>query len=364
MNPSAQAGLLFGVGPLDAPALVALSPRRRATVGTDRPLRIAALLWLACGSVSPAAAQTLVTVEGRVYASDTGSGIVNAIVTLEGYGSVLTSASGAFRFDQVDPGARGLEAALEVVAFGYAEASVTVSLNADVTVDVPLTPEPIALDSLTVDLETLDFDGLVRDPERDLRIVDADVLSSQGHAERTNSHGQFDLDDVYEGVPLRIAVRSFGYLPLDTVLVPDDERRHEFDLRVDSAAQRVIDMQVERIIEVTRGRRSVRRPMDRERLLRYAGAHTVYDMLLAEYGYRLQRVGCIVVDEEQILASRGWRSYLSTMLPEELERVEFLFGGGMLRIYTRAFIQRMSVARVELREPMMFPRPRVDALCG
>ena len=325
-----------------------------------RAPRAAALLFLPYGWATAAAAQTPITVDGGVYASDSGAGIENAIVTLEGYGSVLTSASGAFRFESVEAGERSLD----VVAFGYAGATLALSLQADATVDVALTPEPIAVDSLAVDLESLDFDGRAQDPERDLRLIGAEVLSSQGHDERTDAHGRFDLDDVYEDVPLRIVIRSFGYLPLDTTLVPDDERRHEFDLTVDSAVQRVIDMQVERIIEVTRGRRSVLRPMDRERLLRFAGTYTVYDMLLAEYGYRLERVVCIVVDEEQILSSWGWRSYLSTMLPEELERVEFLFGGGMLRIYTRDFIRRMGVARVELREPMMFPRPRVDPLCG
>jgi hypothetical protein len=318
-----------------------------------------AVLLSGGGVVTPARAQVPLTVQGRVFATDTGTGIPNAIVTLDGYGSVLTTASGAFGFERVEPGER----TLAVVAFGYADATLALTLAADTTVDVPLTPEPILLDSLTVDLETLDFDGLARDPEKDLRLVDADVLSSQGHEERTDAHGHFDLDDVYEGVPLRIVIRSFGYLPRDTTFVPDDQRRHEFDLTADSAVLRLIDRQVARIVEVTRGRRSVVRPLDRERLLRFAGTFTVYDMLLSEYRYRLRRVQCIVVDEEQILASRGWRSFLSTMLPEELERVEFLFGGGMLRIYTRDFIRRMSVTRVELRSPTLFPRPRVDPLC-
>jgi len=213
--------------------------------------------------------------------------------------------------------------------FGYADATLVLSVEANTTVDVPLTPAPLALDSLRVDLETLDFDGRVVDPEKELRLVDADVLSSQGHQERTNAHGNFDLDDIYQDVPLRILIQSFGYLPLDTTLVPDGDGRHEFDMAVDSAVQRVIDMQVERIVDVTRGRPSGMRPLNRESLLRHKGTFTVYDMIVYEYGRRADRVGCIVVDEKQIPRSRNWRDYPTHMLPEELERLEFLrFRGG------------------------------------
>lgn len=326
---------------------------------TARPAGLIAAVSLSAIVPAPARSQTDVVVRGRVYATDTGAGIPNAIATLDGYGSVLTSDAGSFRFDGVAPGRRSLR----IEAFGYEDASLELDLAANTVVDVPLTPAPLELDSLRIELETLDFDGRVMDPEEDLRVVGAEVLSSQGHEERSNAHGDFDLDDVYRDVPLRIVIREFGYLPLDTTLIPDDDERHEFDMAVDSAVQRVIDMQVERIADVTRGRSSVIRSLDREGLLRFSGTFTVYDMLLYEYGRRLQRVQCIVVDEEQIQRSRGWRSYLSTMLPEELERVEFLFGGGMLRIYSREFIRRMSVGRVELTRPLMFPRPRVEPLC-
>lgn len=310
-------------------------------------------------STAPAAAQTGLALQGRVYASDSGVGIQNAIVTLPGYGSMLTAASGAFRFVSVEAG----EYRLEIDAFGYSDVTLALSLEANTTVDVPMAPAPLSLDSLRVELETLDFHGRVVDPQRDLRLIEAEIRSSQGHEEYTNAHGDFDLDDVYEDVPLRVVIGSFGYLPLDTTLVPDDERRHEFRLEVDSTVQGIIDMQVDRIVDVTRGRRSVIRALDRDGLLRFAGTFTVYDMLLNEYGRRLERVECIVVDEVQIPRVRGWRSYLSTMLPEELERVEFLFRGAMLRIYTRDFIRRMPVGRVELRAPLFFSRPRVEPLC-
>ncbi len=44
---------------------------------------------------------------------------------------------------------------------------------------------------------------------------------------------------------------------------------------------------------------------------------------------------------------------LDTMLPEEMERIEFLFGGTMLRIYTREFIQDMIAREIKLLEPVM-----------
>ncbi len=62
------------------------------------------ILLFAAGIPMPALAQIGVVVEGRVYDARSGSGIQNAVVTLEGHGSTLSSGLGTFRFSDVEPG--------------------------------------------------------------------------------------------------------------------------------------------------------------------------------------------------------------------------------------------------------------------
>lgn len=310
--------------------------------------------------IAPASAQTSVTLEGRVREAGTDSDIQNALVTLEGYGSKLTSTSGQFRFDGVDPGAR----VLRVRALGYADVLLRFTLEADMTLHVPMDIAPIEVDSLQVQLESVDIDGRVTDPATGIGLSDARVLSSQGHDVWVDVLGNFDLNDVHEGVPLRILIRAFGYLELDTTFVPDAGRRHDFAPEVDPLIQGIIELQADRLETLTIGRRAVTRSIERDDALDFAATFTVYDMLLSEYGGRLERVRCLVVDEEQISPRhQDWPTYLGTMLPEEVERVDFLFRGSMLRIYTRDFIKRMSLTAVTLNDPTYVDGSPGEPLC-
>ena len=95
--------------------------------------------------------------------------------------------------------------------------------------------------------------------------------------------------------------------------------------------------------------------MDRERLLRYAGAFTLLDALAIEFRNReVDQIPCVLIDErrEDFLPIE---TLLQTTLPEELERVELLFDGEMLRIYTREFMQYMFDRDLRLRAPVWVP---------
>jgi hypothetical protein len=330
-------------------------------------------LWtgfLVCSALSvavaaPAAAQTGAVVEGQVYDRGSGAGIENAVVTLQGHGAELTAVGGLFRFERVAPGAY----TLQVDGFGYASESRVLVVDGNTTVSVSLEIAPLPLDSLVVSPRLIEVRGSVRDPTRDLDVVDADIISDPAQGVRTDAHGGFELEDVFAGTPLRIVVQAFGYLPLDTSIVPEADVDLVFHLEPDTVVEHLVAAQVERIEERASPRRSVlMRPMNRERLLRYAGRLTLADLLEWEYGGSwLKRVECVVIDERQLLGA--WEpSSLTHILPEQVERIEFLGhagaigrdAGSMLRIYTREFMRAMITRNVELRAPTLSGR-RVHA---
>ena len=63
------------------------------------------------------------------------------------------------------------------------------------------------------------------------------------------------------------------------------------------------------------------------------------------------RIRCVLIDEE-LVAPLIDSDMLRVTYPEELERIEFLFDGAMLRIYTREFIREMIGGGHELRKPV------------
>ena len=311
------------------------------------------ILVFATGIPVPVLAQVDVVVEGRVYDARSDAGIQNAVVTLEGHGATLSSAQGAFRFRGVEPGVY----VLRVEGFGYVDFTSSVLVVRYAMVSVPLEAAPLPLDSIVVEARTLDFDGRVRDPTLDYFLLDAQVFSDQGHEEWTNVHGRFDLDDVFEGTPLHVAIRAFGYLPLDTTFVPDDEERYDFDLVTDPLATRMIAFQVLRL-EVRAGENlyQYRPALNRAELSRYAGFGTIQSIMELKYPRRILRsVSCLILDEQEVIRSWRRRWVLQNMIPEELERIELLEFPGparsfQLRIYTRGFFQELVSRNPPLRK--------------
>lgn len=313
------------------------------------------VLWLATSPTPPVVAQTGAVVQGRVIEAGATLSITNAVVELEGHGVALTSSNGVFRFEGVEPGGYPFR----VVAFGYAPHAQFLVVEGDQTISVSLDIAPLSLDSLAVQARLIEVEGRVRDPDNDFFVVGADVLTNQGRGVQTDAHGRFRMD-AFEHVPLQVSVRAFGYLPQDSVLVPTEDESFVFELEPDPVALALIDVQVERLEERAEGRRSVlMRPMNRESLLRrHAGRRTLAGVLEWDYERYLGRVNCVVIDEEQLLGA--WEpSSLFHILPEELERIEFLAFGPrseaiMVRIYTRDFIQEMTSRQIPLRTPVYF----------
>jgi hypothetical protein len=288
-----------------------------------------------------------VTVEGRVVDETTGLGIPIAAIELEGVGGAITEEDGHFRFENVPPGRRRLW----VVAFGYAAGSRVLTVRAPVTVELALDPAPVPIEG--VGATFVRVKGRVRDPVSDFQIVDAIVLTNQGRGAATDAHGRFELEGMLEGAPLRFTVESFGYVTLDTVVVPREDDEYVFDLRPDPVVEAQIAVQIERLEKRAAPAFAVgRRNLNRNDLLKYAGRHTVQSMLLFEYGPRQgTRVPTVYVDGVRWSLTRAPVEELFALLPETLERIEFIvvpYVCARLDIYTRDFMRELIAREEEL----------------
>lgn len=306
-------------------------------------------------------------VGGRVVDARSGAGLSNALLRLEGHGAVLSEERGTFRFEGVSPS----RYSLRVEAFGYEDLVATIEVERDTVLTVALEILPIELDGLTVTLETVDFEGRVRDPRTDSWVLDAEVRSDQGHHESTNLYGGFGLDDVFDGPPLRLIIRAFRYLPLDTTFVPDDEERYPFDLSPDPVMSRMIEAYVDRLDERAGKRIYPYQPaLNRQDLARFSPGRSLRAIMEAKYPLHIvRRIGCLFLDEHEYrFRSEGERiSVMEGTVANDLERIELLEFPGegrliMARVYTRRFFQRRVGTSDKLDRPSMISTP-VGFMC-
>lgn len=301
--------------------------------------------------------QTAWTVAGRVVDAQSGVSVSNALVTLEGHGAVLSSNRGLFRFARVPSS----EYSLRVEALGYSDFAAALEVNADTMLVVALEILPVEVDGLTVELGTLDFDGRVRDPRLDAWVYEAEVRSDQGHHDVTSLSGRFDLDDVFDGPSLRLTIRGFRYMPLDTTFIPDDEDRHVFDMAPDPVMSRMIESYVARLDERAQRRIYEYQPaLNREDLAEFRPNASLRVVMEAKYPLRiLEGIVCVFLDEREYPwwnSHDGRMSLLEGTSAHELERVELLEFPGeaqlfMARVYTRRFFQRQVASPDNLVEP-------------
>ena len=312
--------------------------------------------WLVLGLCLPpgAAAQDVRSLEGRVVGPD-GEAVVGATVALEGVGFRFTDEDGSFRFAAVPPRAYALRAE----ALGYEPSLVTLQIDDDdVSLTVTLDPSPIQLDSIVVESRTVKVEGRVWDPVADAPVAEADVTSDQADPTRTSWGGRFDLT-AGEGTDVRILIRAFRYLPLDTAVVATRGVDHRFEMRTDSLVLRMIETEVARLQDRMGGRRAIGMgPFNREDLVRWGGA-TLGDLVKGEFVGR--RLKCIILDELDVGAPM-FGPTLETMLVDDIERIEFLFRGAMMRIYTKKFMRTMLGSGIELRRPV-YSDMAVPPLC-
>jgi hypothetical protein len=325
------------------------------------------LLAVACFTLMlpfAAAAQQPVTVQGRILDESTGLGVPSAAVELEGHGDTVTGPDGSFRFDAVRPGGY----TLWVVAFGYASGSRSLSIRADVAVSVALEPAPVPIEG--VGATFVDLEGRVRDPANDVLLVDAMILTNQGRAVGTDAHGRFELEGVPEGAPLHVTVAAFGYLTLDTLLIPKGDESYLFELEPDPVVQAMIDVQVGRLQERAAPHfGALFRNLNRQDILAYAGSHTVRSMIEFEFWSWRNRIALVVVDGDEWSLTSEPLEELFALLPEELQRIEFRQRRGCFRpvidvyIYTRDYLRGLVALAEDAELPAVYDESRF-ATCG
>lgn len=302
-------------------------------------------------------------VGGRVYdPAAANPGVQDARIILGGHGVTASNRDGTFVFRGVRRG----EYRLRVEALGYEDLEITLTVRGDTTLALALRADPIELDSIDVVLGTIDFDGRVRDPRTDSWVYDAEVRSDQGHRESTNLFGRFDLDDVFDGPPLRLIIRGFGHLPLDTTFVPDDEERYPFDMAPDPVMTRMIDAYVARLDERAGERIYEYQPaLNREDLAKFSANMSLRAVMERKYPpHIVRRIGCLFLDEREYrFGSEEERiSVYEGTLANEIERIELLEFPGidrliMARVYTRPFFQRHVGSPGDLDKPSMISTP-------
>lgn len=321
---------------------------------------VAALVFLAALPTSGLGQDVMVG--GRVYDPTNNSGVQNARITLAGHGTTLSNRDGTFVFRGVGRG----EYELRVQAVGYQELQLALTLVRDTTLALPLKVDPFEVDSIDVVLERIDIDGRVRDPRTGSWVADADVRSDQGHRESTNLFGRFDLDDVFDGPPLRLIIRGFGYLPLDTTFIPNDEDPHIFSMAADPVITRMIDRYMARLDDRAGERMYEYQPaLNREDLAQFSANTTLRQVMEAKYPLHiLRRIECFFLDEQEyrFISDDHRLSVFEGTFANEIARIELLEFPGpgrlfMARVYTRRFFQRQVGSPDDLAKPSITPTP-------
>jgi hypothetical protein len=144
---------------------------------------------------------------------------------------------------------------------------------------IELDPSPIRLDPVLVEGRTLTVRGAIYERGGDLPLIDVEVRIEPHHESLTNSNGRFRIDDVPAGPPLRLSVRGFGYLPVESIVAAFEDTTLVIHLEPDPLVQRMIQHQVERLEKRARPFfTAAMPPMDRDYLLRNRNA-TALDLI-------------------------------------------------------------------------------------
>ena len=303
-------------------------------------------------AATPIAAQQPAVVTGRVLEAETDRPLESVDLRLAGAVQV-TDAEGRFRFERVPHGRH----TLALSALGYRSQELVLDVVGDTTLTIRLEVGPVPLDPLDVRSRFVSVRGRVRDAGRDMSLRDAEVVAG---AERTTTGvgGRFRVRRVPAGEPVVVQVRAFGYLPASVQLAPENDTTLDFELEEDPITNRMVDQLVENIEIRSRALPYARKHIGRDEMLRHRN-FPVADLLRFTFGPRIRRVQCVMIDDMQVPFGM---EQLASYMPEDLQYIEVIDGGGMIRLYTRRYVSRRLGPDVKL-PPVLFVKTPMRPFC-
>jgi hypothetical protein len=304
--------------------------------------------------ITSAGAGQNIIVQGRVVERGTAEPINAATVELSGVGRVLTNATGAFVFINAKPGRRNLKISM----FGYRTFETRVDISGDTTVAVELEVEAVRVQGVTATNRTYTIKGEVLDQKGE-PVMDVDVLLGTQRKTGSNANGRFKLTRVPVGQPQLVQVRGLGLLPYAVQIDASQDTTIRVVLSPDPIGLRMIDQQITRLEVRTRGVGQSLRQVDREALMRLSTV-SLYDVVVrllppAPGGPGTREVPCLFIDERRSVAGMA---ELMSYLPDEIERVEIIARGVMVRVYTRRYVQEMIRKRANPGAIVLIETPR------
>jgi Carboxypeptidase regulatory-like domain len=298
---------------------------------------------LIAAAADAAQAQTPgVTLSGRVVEGDGATPLEGVTVELRGIAERITDERGGFSFENLAPATY----TLRVRALGYRTHDTTLTLRRDTSIVLTLAVDPVLLDSIRADARFVTLEGRVTDRLSGRGIAHAAVYHGPDRDATSRVGGSFRLERMPEGYPTVIEVSALGYQPVRLTVIPEEDRDIVVSLDVDSIGLQMIERQVERLHGRVKSIAVSLRTIDRRALMLHATSTT---REVVRSAIPNTPIRCLVVDENafggESLNRRTGRGELDDVLlslhAEEIERIEILGRGAMVRIYTRPFIQRM-----------------------
>ncbi len=279
-----------------------------------------------------------VAVQGRVVERATGDPISGATVQIAGMREVLTGPRGNFVIPGVPRGRR----TLQVTMLGYKSQKIDFNAQRDTLLLIELDVEAVRLKDVTVQNDYYSVKGEVKEREHGLPVMDADILTSvRGSAARTNSAGRYRVSRLPVGPVTTIQVRGLGLLPVTINIDPQRDTTINFLLQPDPIGLRMLKNQVEKLETRAKSTSFHTEAFTRETLLERYYNFDVADILDQLLRQRVHGGGmqCLFIDERE---ARFGLIELSGFVPDEIERIELIDHGTMVRVYTRRWLQKMT----------------------
>lgn len=297
-------------------------------------------------------AQQTYTLDVRVEAEDGGGPVASADVELTGRTQAVTAwVSPASR---VSPPA---DTSWWSARSATRQSSGRSNIRSDTAVVITLSIDAILMDSLEARAETFTLLAEVRGADTRRGVPDAEVRVGD-NVMYTDGTGFFRMRRLPTHAPNIVEIRAMGYLPAAVELSASRDTTIRIDLEIDPVGQAMIARQLRRLDVAANAVPYPVRSLRRADMLAHA-APTVVEMLKYR-GVNLKLVECVVIDGrprmhgmEASLPGVGLvnagLALVAHMMPEEVERIDIINRGAMLRVYTYGWVRHELPQRARIR---------------